>query len=317
MIKLNNRIFARSMLVSVLMLFINCSDIIFETDISESYVNILAPTDQSNVASGTVSFHWEAVEYADNYNLQIATPDFENAKQLVADSNVVGTNFQWQLLPENYEWRIRAQNSAFETVYFSKYLTVTESDDFSSSEVSLTSPPANHNSNESVQTLSWESVDGATEYRVRIFQPDENGTLIHEVTTNNTSINYDFLDGNFTWQVRAQNTTQNTLYFSRKLLIDTVNPGAISLQSPENGSSEDAGDINFKWERNSIEGSIEFDSIYIYNNLNLTNLIWKARSDSKQIDKDLSEDTYYWLVKPFDEAGNKGANSAVFTLEVN
>jgi len=303
--------------VVVFMLFYGCSEIIFETDISQSYVNILAPTDDSNVPSGTVSFNWEAVEYADNYNIQIATPDFASANQIVADSNVVGTNFQWQLLPEKYEWRIRAQNSAFETVYFSKLLTVSESDDFSGTEVALTTPPVNHNSNESIQTLSWESVEEATEYRVRIFQPDENGSLIHEETINSTSLNYEFLDGNFTWQVRAQNTTQNTLYFSRKLLIDTVNPGIISLQSPENGNIEDAGEIKFIWQRNDIAGSVEFDSIYIYNNKNLTNLIWKERSDEKQIVKDLTEDNYYWLVKPFDKAGNKGTDSAVFDLEVN
>lgn len=316
MIKDNN-ILKKIIFVAVFMLFYSCSEIIFETDISQSYVNILAPTDDSNVASGTVSFNWEAVDYADNYKIQVATPNFASAKQIVVDSNVVGTNFQWQLLPNNYQWRIRAQNSAFETDYFSKFLTVSESDDFSSSEVILISPPANYDSNESIQTLAWESVEEATEYRVRIFQPDENGMLIHEETTNNTSLNYEFSDGNFTWQVRAQNTTQNTLYFSRKLLIDTVNPGIISLQSPENGSVEYAGEIKFIWQRNDIAGSVEFDSIYIYNNINLTNLIWKERSNEKQIVKDLTEDNYYWLVKPFDEAGNRGADSAVFALEVN
>lgn len=303
-------------LVISLLLWQACSEIIFETDISQSYVNILAPSDYSDVASGSVSFNWEAVEYADNYNIQIATPNFANASQIVADSNVTGTNFQWQLLSNNYEWRVRAQNSAFETVYFSRFLKVSESDDFAKSEVILTSPPANFVSNESIQTLVWEPVSDATEYRVVIYSPDANGTLIHEEITTETSINYEFLDGSFTWQVRAQNNTQNTLYYSRSLLIDTLNPGIVSLQSPANNDTEDIGKIKFIWDRAEVPGSIEFDSIYIYNTINLTNLIWKDRSDDKQIEKELEDDNYYWMVKSFDEAGNQGPDSAVFVLKV-
>ena len=159
--------------LAALITILSCSEILFETDISESFVNILAPSNYSEIPSGTISFNWESIENADNYNIQIATPNFENAKQILADSNVVGTSFQWQLLPDVYEWRIRGQNSAFETEYFSNFLTVTEAEDFASQEVKLLSPPDKSVTNETEQTLSWESVNGANEYRVQIYQPNE------------------------------------------------------------------------------------------------------------------------------------------------
>ena len=84
--KMKKQVFAALMLI--ICLAISCSEILFETDISDSYVNVLAPTQNSNVPSGTVTFSWEAVQYADDYNIQIATPNFELAKQIVADSNV-------------------------------------------------------------------------------------------------------------------------------------------------------------------------------------------------------------------------------------
>jgi hypothetical protein len=295
---------------------ISCSEILFETDISESFVNILAPSNYSEIPSGTISFNWESVENADNYNIQIATPNFENARQILADSNVVGTSFQWQLLPDVYEWRIRAQNSAFETEYFSNFLTVTQAEDFSSQEVILLTPPDKYVTNESEQTLSWESVKDANEYRVLIYQPNENGTLIDDQITSNTSIVFEFADAEFTWQVRAQNSTQNTLYYSRTLLVDTVNPNDVTLIDPTNNSVEDGGPITFKWGREDIVGSKEFDSLFIYNNLALSNLVWEGKSSTKELEVDLEEDTYYWVVKPFDEAGNKGSQSAVFNFQV-
>ena len=221
------------------------------------------------------------------------------------------------MLPNNYEWRIRAQNSAFETIYFYNSLAVIESEDFANSEVILLSPPSNFTTNEVTQTLTWKKVEGATEYRIQVLNPDTSGTIEHEEITNNTSLTYDFNEGQYSWQVRAQNTTQNTLYYSRSILIDITNPGEVSLQSPENESVEAAGKVSFSWLRNDIDGSKEFDSIYLYNNKELTNLVWKERSDEKEIEKELTEGNYYWFIQPFDEAGNKGVTSAVFELEVN
>lgn len=294
-----------------------CDDVIFEEDISESFVNILGPTNNATVITGTISFNWEPVSDADNYQLQIAAPNFANAIQIVLDSTITKTSFSQQLLPNSYEWRVRAKNSAFETSYFTNALTVTEVENFKDKQVVLVSPNDNLISNQNVQTLSWQSVEGATEYRIQIWQPDINGTLLNDEVINSTNLTFTFTDNNFTWQVRGQNDTQNTLFFSRKLLIDTVKPNTPSLLTPSDNSTGSSGKISFTWDRESVAGSAETDSIYVYNNSELTNLIFKGKGQNLQFEKDLETDSYYWFVKSFDQAGNKSSNSSTFNFTLN
>lgn len=295
----------------------SCGEIIFEHDISDSYVNVLAPTNNTTLTTGNISFNWETVSDADKYQIQIATPNFANAKQIVLDSLTENASYVLQLLPNNYEWRVRAVNSAFETAYFTNVLYVDEVTDFSDNHVILVSPDNNFITNKNIQSLTWQPVDGATEYRVQIWQPDTNGALENDVVINTTALEYEFLDGNFLWQVRAQTNTQNTAYSSRSLLIDTKSPNTPELLNPVNGAAMSAGEITFNWLRNDISGSIEIDSIYLYNDAALNNLILKDRVQNKEYIKELSADDYYWNVQSFDEAGNKSSLSSTFNLIIN
>ncbi len=305
-------------IVSAIVIFtISCDDIIFEEDISESNLIILAPTNNASIVSGNISFNWETVSNADKYQIQIATPNFADAIQIVLDSTISKTSFTKQLLTNNYEWRVKAVNSAFETSYFTNTLTVTEVEDFTDKEVVLLSPINNLISNESSQSLTWKSVEGATEYRVQIWQPDINGTLVHDEVVSLTSMEYTFLDGNYTWQVRAQNYTQNTLYFSRTLLVDTVKPNIPTLLTPINNENKASGKISFTWERESIVGSVESDSIYVYTDAELKTQVFKDISTNKQYEKDLSANSYCWYVQSFDTAGNQSSNSTIFSFNLN
>ncbi|MCF6297912.1 MAG: hypothetical protein L3J08_08020 [Flavobacteriaceae bacterium] len=110
----------------ILLLLISCDDIIFEEDISNSYVKTLAPTSGTNVKAGTISFNWEWVNDATEYQIQIASPSFNDAAQIVLDSMTTNTVYTVDLTANSYEWRIRAKNSAFETSYFTNAFTVIE-----------------------------------------------------------------------------------------------------------------------------------------------------------------------------------------------
>ena len=305
-------------IVSAIVIFtISCDDIIFEEDISESNLIILAPTNNASIVSGNISFNWETVSNTDKYQIQIATPNFADAIQIILDSTISNTSFTKQLLANNYEWRVRAVNSAFETSYFTNSLTVTEVEDFTDKEVELLSPINNLISNQSSQSLTWKSVEGATEYRVQIWQPDINGTLVHDEVVSLTSMEYTFIDGNYTWQIRAQNDTQNTLFFSRILSVDTAKPNTPTLLTPINNENKASGKISFTWERENIIGSVESDSIYVYTDAELKTLVFKDISTNKQYEKDLSANSYYWYVQSFDTAGNQSSNSTIFSFNLN
>ena len=113
-------------IVLILFLLWNCEEIILEEDISQEMVRVLAPTDNSVFSITTINFSWEPVEFADKYQLQIAVPNFQEALQIVEDTLVTQSNFTKSLNPQNYEWRVRALNSAYETIYTTQAFRIEE-----------------------------------------------------------------------------------------------------------------------------------------------------------------------------------------------
>ncbi|WP_456442538.1 fibronectin type III domain-containing protein [Psychroserpens sp.] len=113
-------------LILVLTSIFSCDDITEIEDISNEYVVILAPTDNSILAQNDITFSWNALEEVDNYHIQIATPDFENATQIVVDSLVIGTNLSNVLSVGDYQWRVRAENSGYQSQYTTQNFSIEE-----------------------------------------------------------------------------------------------------------------------------------------------------------------------------------------------
>ena len=105
---------------------LSCSDIIEVEDISNKTITVLAPMDETVLNTTTVNFTWDSIEDAEDYKLQIATPSFENAIQILTDSTLLTTNFSKTLETGSYEWRIRAENSSYETEYSTQSFTIEE-----------------------------------------------------------------------------------------------------------------------------------------------------------------------------------------------
>lgn len=96
----------------------SCDDIIEVVDISDNTVNILAPAANSSVNSKPIVFTWESVEEATSYRLQVASPNFENATQIVVDTLLLGTNYTKDSLKfGGYQWRVQGVNSYYQTAY--------------------------------------------------------------------------------------------------------------------------------------------------------------------------------------------------------
>lgn len=113
---INYKIF-RGIILLMILMFISCDDILEVPDISDENVVILAPTEGSIINTNDVSFNWQTLEDAKSYQLQIASPNFAEATQIVADTTLNGTIFSINLDAGIYEWRVKAQNSGFETTY--------------------------------------------------------------------------------------------------------------------------------------------------------------------------------------------------------
>ena len=117
----------------LLVLGISCQDILEVPDISGETVRLLAPSDSSIVAQTNVTFSWSEVFEATGYHMQLATPNFEHATQIILDSVVVldstylGTRMTKTLTDSEYEWRVKALNSDFETDFSASSFSVNTS----------------------------------------------------------------------------------------------------------------------------------------------------------------------------------------------
>jgi hypothetical protein len=93
-------------------------------DISNELVVVLAPTDNANLDINTVTFSWEPLEFADDYHFQIAFPNFDSAEQIVEDTTTVSTSFTKTLSSNSYQWRVKAKNFGYETLYTTQNLNI-------------------------------------------------------------------------------------------------------------------------------------------------------------------------------------------------
>ena len=107
-----------------------CEDILEVPDISNQSVAILAPMDQASLSDSLVTLSWEDLAEAEAYQVQLATPDFENAAQILLDSTIVldttflGTQVYKTLINGEYQWRVRAFNSDYSTPFSGASFTV-------------------------------------------------------------------------------------------------------------------------------------------------------------------------------------------------
>ena len=293
-------------------LFTSCDAILFEEDISNVKVVLVAPSDQSEFFTTGVTFSWENVPEATTYQLQIAKPDFSNPTQLVLDTIIKTTSFIKQLPLSSYEWRVKALNTSYSTLYFSRKFTVLSDKDFASNTVILDNPTNNIVTKTALQKLTWQPIIGAKKYQIQIY--DTNSVLVKEETVTTTSFEFSFPEGTFSWRVKAVNGDMNTLYSSRILSVDTKTPAVALQQAPLDKSETIIKDISFQWSRAAVVGSTEADSIFICTDSALKNIKLKNVATSPYA-LTLEAGIYYWYVKSFDKAGNT-SNSAVFSFKV-
>ncbi len=97
---------------------------VFLEDISDKSVILLAPLNNSQLDLGNNTFSWQLLDDAESYQIQIATPGFENANQIILDSIVIDNSVMQNLNSGTYQWRVKASNSEYDTRYTTVSFTV-------------------------------------------------------------------------------------------------------------------------------------------------------------------------------------------------
>lgn len=293
---------------------LSCEEILLEKDISTEPVTLFAPIDGSVIKSNQAKFNWSRLEFADSYTLQVAKPNFENASQIIINTTLEENTYEEALSPGEYEWRVQAFNSGYNTLFSSASFSVKEPESFTDYSVQLLTPLDEEIYNNRKVSLTWGKINGAQLYRIELLQ---DGEIYLQTSTENTQIELDFVSGTTRWKVRAENEGQYTPYSSRVLTIDVSDPNVPELQSPEDNSTLRSTLVDFQWSREPIEGSQEFDSLYIYHDVALKDLAYKERVDDESTQVTLERDsTYYWNMKTFDMAGNSSEVSETFLFSI-
>ena len=101
-----------------------CDDIFEVTDISNNTVELLAPSDNVTLDTSALLFSWTALEDAESYHLQVAVPTFNDATQIIVDTLTSTLNYSTTLDNNTYQWRVRAENSGYQTNYTTQNFTV-------------------------------------------------------------------------------------------------------------------------------------------------------------------------------------------------
>ena len=199
-----------------------CEDILEEVDLSNRQVTIFAPLDSTVVNSNMVNFNWDRVEDATAYRFQLATPSFVNTQQLVLDSifevdslGRVSTQIQQELVNGNYQWRIRAQNSGFETPYTSSTFRVDgdENVDLDAPNTpQLVAPLNGASQDDATVNFSWtrEDVPGTAERdSIYFFSDAALQNLVGKDIGANKAYSANFASGTFYWFVKAFDAARN------------------------------------------------------------------------------------------------------------
>ncbi|MBC6999639.1 hypothetical protein [Cytophaga sp. FL35] len=116
------KLFKALTVITISVLF-GCEEVLEVPDISNQVVEVIAPKDSAIVTLTNVNFAWHETADTESYKIQVVRPSFEQAAEILLDSTIVldstflGTKATKNLASGNYEWRVKAVNSGYETVY--------------------------------------------------------------------------------------------------------------------------------------------------------------------------------------------------------
>lgn len=307
--------------IATITIIFGCDDI-FEEDIDDAVIQLTYPLDGATIESNVAHFAWENVEGATNYRIQV----FSQQSQIVTDSLLSRNSFTQELLPGNYTWRVRAENSAYSSEYSNQRIfSLIETEDLTHKQVILVSPLNNFYTNTNSVLCNWNNLDQAENYTFKLYRGANGGNLIHESSVIQTSIvlNPEWLssEGEYRWTVSATNEySQTQTHSSRNILIDRSAPNVPELNQPQNNQTFPVSqNVNFSWsieDYGIIQSSLEF-TFEISNDEDFQNIIFTSSTNSRSVLRNFSNSgNYFWRVTANDAAGNVGSSSNSFKFKI-
>jgi hypothetical protein len=281
-----------------------CSDFT-ENDLTNKEVVLKAPGDSFKTTVSTVTFWWEYVSDATLYELQIVSPSFQNARQLILDTFLTKNTYTYALLPGDYEWGVIASNNSSSTDLWYRSLTIDTSDMLSGVKILLVYPNNNFYTSKQKIRFKWQSVEKATKYIFEVRKNNENGELVSTQTVFADTLSAIFPQGIYCWSLQALNLISASQISSRIFTVDTVAPGNPTLVSPDDKDTIWNKDVVLIWRRPSSSLSPISDSVLISTDSTFRKVDEAVFVDSTTYTMATNDPgMYFWKVRSLDAAGN-------------
>ena len=138
-------------------------------------------------------------------------------------------------------------------------------EDISDGIISIIAPADGQAIEGNVVQLRWGEIDGADDYRVQIMV-NRQFIMLDSLVADNI-FNYQINPGEYTWRVRAENFAYTSAFsfesaFSVVASIDLTDQ-LITLESPDNNTYINEGNLNFSWQPINTADTYEFEILEV------------------------------------------------------
>jgi len=304
--------------ILILLLFqFSCTEII-DPDMSGRQVVLLAPGDSLSACNGRQLFWWSAVDFAESYNLQIVSPDFQYVERLILDTIVEAHKIEFLLSPGNYQWRVASLNNNNSTEYATRTLTIENMDGLSSVALFHIEPSDTAYTNTKGQHFFWEADKRIKQYNFNLYYLGQR-VVSKELSENTTEEQLIWGDGVYKWSVQGISCDSSSSISWSSFYLDTKSPEAPILLNPENFFETTDSVVLFKWARGTEETKMKLsDSLFVYADSTLKEILISKKSDTTSYQDTLHANReYYWRVRTIDEAGNLSNYSKVWRFRIS
>ncbi|WP_177731323.1 MULTISPECIES: hypothetical protein [Flavobacterium] len=312
-------------IIVLLAVFMSSCEDILEKDISNSSVQATYPLNGAVIQSNVVNFQWNKMDGAKTYRVQV----FDMNQSLIAEKESEDTHLEQELPSGHYQWRVRAENFAYQSQYTFPIAFSTEiSEDLTNQSVILSSPDIDAYTNLTALTLSWQSLQAATHYVVEVINTTTGQSVYSNTNQTTTIVQLNNValsaEGVYQWKVQAVNSDNDTQtqYSTRKFSIDRVNPNQPQNVAPANNATLTVNQqITFSWTIPQDSGTVQSPISYVLqfsDNVNFTNVTQQFDVSGTSLQQTFTNPgTYYWRVKAKDKAGNEGVYSGGYKFVLN
>ncbi|MCH8903116.1 MAG: hypothetical protein IIA45_04290 [Bacteroidetes bacterium] len=182
------------------------------TDLTQHIIVLSAPDDNHVTNNMTVTFKWDSIYSAEDYRLQIATPNFNSAGNIFYDVTINNASLTYTFITAgDFEWQVRAQNATSNSGYTKRSLTI----DISSPNAPTQLAPANNSTVSSPGTLAWTVDPTSVMDTLYIYDDSLITPPINIVSTTDTFYIYSGSSGeDHFWRVRSVDAAGNISAYS-------------------------------------------------------------------------------------------------------